>query len=170
MSFLMVVKRSFYFVAVLAVIFAATGYLLWGKSFLSASAQNVHAEKILIKTADDKSHAFHVELALTPAQQAYGLMNRKSMPKDYGMLFVFQTDAHRSFWMKNTLIPLDMIFIKNDGTIGHIHENAIPHDLTPVLSQGKARAVLEINGGVSSKLGIKPGDKVIHKIFDVGPE
>ena len=121
-------------------------------------------EKLAI-TANGKNHVFDVEIARTPAEQAYGLMNRKSMGMNYGMLFLFQTEGERSFWMRNTLIPLDMIFIREDGTIHSIHESAIPHDLTPVLSQGPALAVLEINGGRAAALGIKPGDRVIYRAF-----
>ncbi|QQG37421.1 MAG: DUF192 domain-containing protein [Micavibrio aeruginosavorus] len=132
----------------------------------AAVQDDVDTEALAIVTADGKSHQFNVEIARTPPQQAYGLMNRKSMSRDHGMLFTFQTEAGRSFWMKNTLIPLDMVFIKADGTIHHIHENAVPHDLTPVLSNGPVRAVLEVNGGRMSALGIRPGDKVRHKFFD----
>ena len=125
---------------------------------------NLLVEKLAI-TATGKKHVFDVEIARTPAEQAYGLMNRKSMPMDYGMLFLFQTEDERSFWMRNTLIPLDMIFIREDGTIHSIHDSAIPHDLTPVLSKGPVLAVLEINGGRAAALGIKPGDRVIYRAF-----
>lgn len=131
----------------------------------AAAQDEIETEKLLIVTASGKRHGFDVEVAHTPPQQAYGLMNRKSMPQDHGMLFIFQTEAGRSFWMKNTLIPLDMVFIRADGTIHHIHENAIPQDLTPVLSNGPVRAVLEVNGGRMEALGIRPGDKVNHRFF-----
>ncbi len=122
-------------------------------------------EKLAIEAGDGKKHVFDVEIARTPAEQAYGLMNRKSMGMNYGMLFLFPTEDERSFWMRNTLIPLDMLFIREDGTIHSIHESAIPHDLTPVLSKGPVLAVLEINGGRASALGIKPGDRVIYRTF-----
>lgn len=133
----------------------------------AAYRDEIKTEKLVIVTATGQTHTFAVEVARTPPQQAYGLMNRQSMPPNQGMLFTFQTEAGRSFWMKNTLIPLDMVFIRADGTIHHIHENAIPHDLTPVLSNGPVKAVLEVNGGRMSALGIKKGDKVRHKFFDV---
>ena len=89
------------------------------------------------------------------------------MAENHGMLFYFGgEEAGRRFWMKNTLIPLDMIFIKADGTIHHIHENAIPKDLTGVPSNGPVAAVLEINGGVSRKLELQKGDKVKHRFFE----
>lgn len=133
----------------------------------AAYQDEIKTEKLQIITAAGQAHTFAVEVARTPPQQAYGLMNRKSMPRDHGMLFTFQTEAGRSFWMKNTLIPLDMVFIRADGTIHHIHENAIPHDLTPILSNGPVKAVLEVNGGRMGALGIGPGDKVRHKFFAV---
>lgn len=125
-------------------------------------AQSSRAE---IVSQDGKTHGFDVELALTPLQQQKGLMNRSSMADDAGMLFFFGDEAPRAFWMKNTLIPLDIIFIKQNGIIHHIHENAIPHDLTSIPSQGDVAAVLEINGGLSAKLGIARGDKVKHALF-----
>jgi uncharacterized membrane protein (UPF0127 family) len=123
--------------------------------------------KLSIVSADGTGHVFSVELALTPQQQAYGLMNRTSMPQDHGMLFVFGDEAERGFWMKNTLIPLDMVFIKKNGVIHHIHENAIPHDLTTNYSKGPVMAVLELNGGTSARLNIKPGDVVKHAVFGI---
>ncbi len=123
-----------------------------------------NAERLSIVTASGARHDYVVEIALTPEQQRDGLMHRTEMAANAGMLFVFGAEAPRSFWMKNTLIPLDMIFVAKNGTINHIHENAIPNDLTSVTSNGPAAAVLELNGGTASKLDIKPGDK-IHSIF-----
>ncbi len=122
-------------------------------------------ENIAVVTAKGDKHVFDVEIARSPSEQAYGLMNRTSMPKDHGMLFVFKDEIERSFWMKNTLIPLDMIFIRHDGTIHRIHGSAIPNDLTPIFSQGPAMAVLELNGGRAADLGLKAGDRVLHKSF-----
>lgn len=141
--------------------------VLSGLYFGNASAsKNLKEGKVSITSADGVVHEFKVELALTPEQQEMGLMHRESMPEDSGMLFVFGDEKERAFYMKNTLIPLDMIFIKKNGVIGYIHENAIPHDLTSILSNGKAYAVLEINGGVSSKRGIKAGDVVKGSYFE----
>lgn len=129
-------------------------------------AQNADpTRQVTIISRDGKSHVFHVELALTPQQQAHGLMGRTEMAEDAGMLFLFPTEDERSFWMKNTLIPLDMIFIKEDGTILSVHDSARPNDLTSVKSNGPALAVLEINGGVAKKLGIRDGDTVRHPFF-----
>lgn len=123
---------------------------------------------LTIITTEKKRHDFTVEVALTPAQQQRGLMNRTEMAKDAGMLFFFGDNTERSFWMKDTLIPLDMIFIGEDGTIVKVHDSAIPNDLTSIKSGGPARAVLELNGGVSKALGIKAGDKVHHAFFGNG--
>lgn len=124
---------------------------------------------ITIISRDGKEHGFNIELALTPQQQEIGLMGRTEMPKDSGMLFVFSQESERSFWMKKTLIPLDMIFIRKDGTIGHVHDSAIPNDLTSVPSNGPALAVLELNGGVAKKFGIEAGDKIRHPFFGAAP-
>lgn len=123
------------------------------------------AYALQVQTQSGKAYDFSVELALTPEEQAKGLMHRTSLSENAGMLFYFGANAPRSFWMKNTLIPLDIMFVKLDGTIHHIHANAIPQDETPIPSNGKVGAVFEINGGLSQKLGIKPGDKIKHQFF-----
>lgn len=105
------------------------------------------------------THRFTVEVARTEEEQAYGLMNRNELASDQGMIFPFAQVRQASFWMKDTLIPLDIIFIRADGTIANI-ENAVPLSLDPVMSLGPVAAVLEIPGGRSAELGIKPGDKV----------
>ena len=133
-----------------------------------ASAYTDPLKTISIVTKDGKRHDFKIELALTDAQRNQGLMNRTEMARDAGMLFYFEDFAPRSFWMKNTLISLDMIFMDEQGVITHIHDSAIPNDLTSVKSGGPARAVLEVNGGVSKTLGIKPGDQVHHVFFKNG--
>ena len=129
---------------------------------------NPDQNKIFIGTVGVDCNVVHfdIELALNRAQQSQGLMNRTNMAEDAGMLFVFPDEAERGFWMKNTLIPLDMIFIKANGVIHHIHENAVPHDLTSIKSNGPVMAVLEINGGLSQKLNIKVGDSVNHPFFN----
>jgi uncharacterized protein len=101
-----------------------------------------------------KQHRFTVEVARTPAEQAQGLMNRTSLPANGGMLFPFPKPKYASFWMKNTFIPLDMIFIRADGSIDRIAENTIPESLEPVVSGGEVTAVLELAGGTAARLGI----------------
>jgi uncharacterized membrane protein (UPF0127 family) len=122
-------------------------------------------EELTIRTVDGARHRFTIELALNSKDQTKGLMFRQSMPKDHGMLFVFGSNRERSFWMKNTLIPLDIIFLEQDGRIQHIHSMAKPQDLTGITSGLPSYAVLEINGGLSYQLGIKAGDYVHHTAF-----
>jgi uncharacterized membrane protein (UPF0127 family) len=106
-------------------------------------------------------HEFNVELASTPEQRSQGLMYRREMAADAGMLFDFASRPGRaSMWMKNTLIPLDMLFIKSDGKIESIAERTVPHSLEAVSSRGLVRYVLELNGGTVARLGIGPGDRV----------
>ena len=111
-------------------------------------------------TSSNGEHRFTVEVARTPEEQAQGLMNRNSVPPDRGMIFPYDPPAQVSFWMKNTLVPLDMIFIGADGTIGRIAANTTPMSLDPVASIDPVSAVLEIAGGRAAELGIKQGDKV----------
>ena len=119
----------------------------------------------LVIVAGGRDLKFDVELALDDLHRAHGLMYRKQLGPYQGMLFDFFQEMPVSFWMKNTLIPLDMLFIAGDGTIKHIQANAVPLSTDPIPSQYPVRAVLEINGGSAALLGIKPGDKVKHPIF-----
>ncbi|MGH1560450.1 DUF192 domain-containing protein [Caulobacter segnis] len=111
---------------------------------------------------------FQVEIAATPAEQARGLMFRKSLAPDRGMLFIYKRPRPASYWMKNTLIPLDIIYIQPDGRIPSIVRNARPHDETPLPSGGLVLGVLEIAGGRAAQLGVLPGDRVSHRIFPKG--
>ena len=110
-------------------------------------------------------HAFSVELATNEAERALGLMFRKSLPEGHGMLFDFDTDQPVQFWMHNTYIPLDMIFIRGDGHILRIAENAKPLSDALIPSGGPVRAVLEVIGGTARKFHIAPGDRVTGSIF-----
>ena len=123
------------------------------------------ADTLIITKANGKTVTFNVEIANTPEAEIHGLMFRKSLPKNAGMLFLFDQADRRAFWMRNTLIPLDMLFMKPNGTILNIHANAKPLDETPIYSTGPSNAVLEINGGRAAALGIKPGDVVHHTFF-----
>ena len=108
---------------------------------------------------------FTVELADTDERRSVGLMHRNAMPADAGMLFDFKRDQNVAMWMRNTRIPLDMLFIARDGRIANIAERAVPFSETTLASKGQVRAVLELNGGTAARLGIKPGDRVIHPVF-----
>lgn len=110
-------------------------------------------------------YAFDVELALTPAQRQVGLMNRQHLDDRAGMLFRFDQVRPVTMWMRNTLIPLDMIFIRSDGVIAHIHQNARPLDESIISSREPVAYVLEVNGGKTAELGVKPGHRVSHPII-----
>ena len=115
-------------------------------------------------------HDFTVELALTLQQRARGLMFRQRLAVDAGMLFDFGSPERVAMWMKNTLIPLDMIFIKSDGIIANIASGTTPLSLAPVPSNGPVRGVLEVRAGTAARLGIRPGDRVRHPIFKVNKD
>ena len=105
-------------------------------------------------------YRFHVELARQPEEQAKGLMYRHALADDAGMLFVFPAPKEASFWMKHTLIPLDMLFIAPDWRVHRIEENTEPNSLTPIASDGPVIAVLELKAGTAARLGIGPGARV----------
>jgi uncharacterized protein len=109
---------------------------------------------------------FTVEVADEPAERAQGLMNRESLRPTAGMLFLYDAPQRASFWMRNTLIPLDMIFMDETGTVTRIHENAVPLDETPIDGGPGVLAVLEINGGLSRAIGIDVGSELRHPGLD----
>lgn len=114
----------------------------------------------LTVTHGKKHFTFRVEVARTSSEQARGLMFRERMGPNEGMIFPMRPPRYASFWMRNTLIPLDIVFIGQDGRILNIAAQAVPHDESPIPSYGIAAAVLELNGGRAAQLGIVPGDKV----------
>jgi uncharacterized protein len=105
---------------------------------------------------------FHVEIADDADERARGLMFRESMARSAGMLFVYEHPQHAAFWMKNTLIPLDMIFADAQGRVTSVHSNAIPQDLTAIDGGAGVKYVLEINGGLAQRLGISAGAEMRH--------
>lgn len=117
-------------------------------------------ETLVLKT-DSGEHRFHVELADTNEERALGLMYRRSLPEDGGMLFLYDRPRPATMWMKNTLIPLDMIFIAADGTVHRIESETEPFSTALISSEGDVLAVLEINAGQARKIGLKRGDKVL---------
>ncbi len=110
-------------------------------------------------------HAFQVEIVDNDATREHGLMDRRYMAADHGMLFEFDHAAPVSFWMKNTYIPLDMIFIAPSGVVTHVAANAEPLSERVIPSGGPCVAVLELNGGTAASIGLKVGDKVRHPFF-----
>jgi len=110
-------------------------------------------------------HRFKVELAETPAQMTQGLMFRTSLAPNAGMLFDYKQPTAATMWMRNTLIPLDMLFVDAQGRIVNIHQRAVPQSLDVIAAAAPVRAVIELNGGTASRLGIEAGDRVVHPIF-----
>lgn len=127
-------------------------------------ARGLHVEPLDIRTHHGVRR-FEVEIADTEASRERGLMFRKVLAADRGMLFDFKTPQPVSFWMKNTLIPLDMVFITADGHILSIARNAKPMDETPIASGGDVVGVLELRAGRAAELGLQPGDRVRERIF-----
>ena len=123
-----------------------------------------------IVTQDNRTYAFEVDLAVTPAQRAHGLMFRQDMAEDEGMLFLFGREAPRSFWMKNTYLALDIIFLDQHGTIARIAPDTTPFDETAIPSIVPAAAVLEVLAGTAQRLGLGPGDRVLHRALAAPPE
>ncbi|MFD2238443.1 DUF192 domain-containing protein [Aureimonas populi] len=113
-------------------------------------------------------HRISVEIADTPDTRATGLMHREEMAQDHGMLFDFGETRPVSMWMKNTLIPLDMLFLRPDGTVATIARNARPLSLTPIPSGEPVRYVLELNGGAAARYGVSVDDRLDHPII-AGP-
>lgn len=129
---------------------------------LAAAAEVL--EPLTVVTAQG-STAFQVEIADTDAERSRGLMFRASMPDDRGMLFDFASPRPLSFWMKNTWIPLDIIFIGANGRVLNIARNTTPYSESPIPSDGPALAVLELRGGRGAEIGLEPGDRIVHRIF-----
>ena len=118
------------------------------------------AELYLIKESGDTLRKLDIELAESNYEHQTGLMYRESMENDQGMLFVFDTERERSFYMKNTYIPLDIIYYDSDSSLVSIQKNATPLDETSLPSEGPAQFVLEINGGLSDQWGLEKNDKI----------
>jgi len=131
---------------------------------VSAVAKGAVVEPLAIKTAS-ATHDFKVEIAATSDEQRKGLMYRRTMARNAGMLFLYDNGSRVTMWMANTYIPLDMLFIGPAGKITHIVERTVPESTELIGSNGPVRAVLELNGGTASRLGIKVGDQVLHPAF-----
>lgn len=140
---------------------AALGLLL---AIVPGLAKALPVEDITILTRSGPK-VFHVEIAADQDSRELGLMHRTQMAPDAGMLFDFQDTVLVSFWMKDTPLSLDMLFVRPDGRISTIAPNAVPYSTTPIRSAEPVRAVIEINGGLASSLGIAPGDRVRAPIF-----
>jgi len=147
---------------------------LLGTAAVPARAQSgpqpeLPKERLVILTRDGARHEFLVEMAVTPDQQTIGLMFRPSVPADGGMLFDWGSPRESSMWMRNTLVSLDMLFIAADGRVHRIAERTVPHSLAAIASNGPVRATLEVAAGTAARLGIRVGDRVLHRIFETSP-
>lgn len=152
-------NRLFRLIAAALVLFAAA-------AAGDASAQLATFDRSeLTIVSGAKRHPFQIELALNGEQMAQGLMFRRQLAPDAGMLFLHPQERDLAMWMKNTFIPLDMIFIAADGRITRIAARTVPQSLATISSEGPALAVLEVNAGAAERLGIKPGDRVEHPAF-----
>jgi uncharacterized protein len=116
---------------------------------------------LVLKTATG-DHAFNIEVMASDQERALGLMFRRSLPENSGMLFIYDPPQPATMWMKNTLIPLDMVFISADARVHRIESNAEPFSETLIPSNGDVVGVLELNGGEAGKIGLRRGDKVIY--------
>jgi uncharacterized membrane protein (UPF0127 family) len=152
----------------LAVRLARSGLVVLAVGLMACAGNLAGAAELQTLEIASKTgvHAFQVEMAITPEEKEHGLMFRRELPEGQGMLFDFQFDQNVAFWMKNTYIPLDMLFIRADGRILRIAENTEPLSERNIPSGGPVRAVLEVIGGTAKKLGISPGDRVGGSIFN----
>ena len=147
-------------------VFNATLVLIWLVTCLVMASWVSAAELQNLEIVSQSGvHVFSVEFAATDEERERGLMFRKELPDGHGMLFDFKADRDVAMWMKNTLIPLDMIFIRSDGRISNIAESTEPMSTRIIPSRGAVRAVLEVPGGTAKRLGIKVGDRVAHPMF-----
>ncbi|MGE0023265.1 MAG: DUF192 domain-containing protein [Hyphomicrobium sp.] len=156
--------------ALLAVAAAGAGaaaIVLWPGARTSATA-GTEEQRLELVTATGV-HPLEVEIAATPERQALGLMYRTSLPDSKGMLFPHTEPRELTMWMRNTYIPLDMVFILRDGTVHRIEARTEPLSERIISSDGPVFAVLEIAGGAAGRLGLKPGDKVRHALFEAPP-
>ncbi|MBB3352374.1 hypothetical protein FHT70_002296 [Rhizobium sp. BK049] len=128
---------------------------------LAEEEMRFEKEPLLIQTAAGKMLHFTVEVAATGDQRARGLMFRKSMADDAGMIFDFGQTRRVAMWMENTILPLDMLFADDTGTIRHIKENAKPYSREIIDSMSPVKYVVELNAGIVGKFGIKPGDRIV---------
>ena len=135
----------------------------------TTSQPELPKEKLVIVTRDGRRHDFMVEMALSPDQQTVGLMFRRTVPADGGMLFDWGAPRDSTMWMRNTVSSLDMVFINADGTIRRVAENTVPESLAIIESRGPVRATLELAAGTAKRLDIRVGDRVQQRIFGDGP-
>ena len=136
-------------------------FLIYNLCEVSASVKS----ELSIITSNGSKHNFLVEVARTEEEKKIGLMFRRTLAKNAGMLFLYKREALRLMWMKNTFIPLDILFIDKNGVIKRVVKRTIPHSLATISSRQSVLAVLELRGGITSSLEIKKGDRIEHPAF-----
>ena len=136
-------------------------FLIYNLCEVSASVKS----ELSIITSNGSRHNFLVEVARTEEEKKIGLMFRKTLAKNAGMLFLYKREALRLMWMKNTFIPLDILFIDKKGVIKRVVKRTVPHSLATISSRQSVLAVLELRGGITSSLDIKKGDRIEHPAF-----
>ena len=137
-------------------------FLIYNLCEVSASVKS----ELSIITSNGSKHNFLVEVARTEEEKKIGLMFRKTLAKNAGMLFLYKREALRLMWMKNTFVPLDILFIDKKGVIKRVVKRTIPHSLATISSRQSVLAVLELRGGITSSLEIKKGDRIEHPAFE----
>jgi len=163
--------KRWFIVAFVAATLGVSGISLWTNLSRMGAAPPAEArgptaglEALDIVTASG-THRFNVDVMRTDADRAKGLMFRKSMPMDYGMLFDFAGDQNVMMWMKNTYISLDMVFIKADGSVHRVEPRTETLSEKTIAAGAPVRSVLELNAGSAERIGLKPGDRIVHKMF-----
>ncbi len=152
-------------VAAMLLVSATAIYTNLTSKFTEAVAKSPDGLETLTIVTASGPHPFQVEVMRTDEERGRGLMERRFMPADRGMLFDFHREEPVAMWMKNTYIPLDMVFIRKDGTVQRIAERTEPLSERTIESGAPVLGVLELNGGAASQIGLKPGDKVQHPLF-----
>ncbi len=164
------IRFSFVLIFLFAGVSVEAQFLRPHEPFDSTKAQSLELTAGAIVTVGDDgnavAHEFHIELADTDSSRSTGLMHRAEIAPDHGMLFDFKRDRIVNMWMRNTFIPLDMLFLSEDGEVMTIAENTIPHSEKTVPSRVRVRSVLEVAAGTVQRLGVKTGDRVRHAMFD----
>ncbi len=134
----------------------------------SFAATNAHAEApvavVTVTSANGDGHEFVLEVADTEERRQRGLMFRKELPEDGGMIFIYDPPQVAAMWMKNTLIPLDMVFVDAGSRIAHVASRTTPHSLEPISAGVPVAAVIELNGGTCDRLGMGVGDRVHYEL------
>ena len=147
----------------IAAAFIALAFVLPHGAWAQGAVAFAKSKLTIVTAAGDRQ--FNIELAETDAQRGRGLMFRREMAADAGMLFDYARPQRVTMWMRNTILPLDMLFIDKTGRITRIAERTVPQSETLISSRRRVLGVLELNAGTAKRLGIKPGDRVLHRIF-----